>query len=82
MGIVLTADGNIMSRSVNIVTAGTEGWQKRCRQWAQDGKVFEVRGVSARHLGFCKKLCDEFRYECHYDSGGEFSEAQFSPIMS
>lgn len=69
-----------MSRSVNIAIVGSDGWQRKCKQWAQDGEYFEVRGVTAKHLIFCKKLCDEFRYECEYDSGGVFSEAVFSPL--
>jgi hypothetical protein len=71
-----------MEKSVKITTTGTAGWQEKSRKWAHERECFQIRGVKAKHLAFCKELCDEFHYECHYDSTNEYSEAVFMPLYS
>ncbi len=57
-----------MTKSTKFTTTRTEGWQTKCLDWAAAGDVFEVHGVGARHLAFCKEICDIFHYECAYES--------------
>jgi hypothetical protein len=55
------------------------GWQIICKQWAERGDTFEIHGIGAVHLAFCKELCDTFQYECHYQSHG-CDSAVFTPL--
>lgn len=66
-----------MTGSINVITTRTDGWQKTCQAWAQAGEPFEVQGLGAAHLSFCKEFCDAFNYKCHYDS--QDSAAVFVP---
>jgi hypothetical protein len=68
-----------MSGITRIATTWTEGWQEQCRIWAAEGESFEIQGIGARHLGFCKDLCGEFDYECHYHSHGHAHAAIMTP---
>ncbi|HEU5395821.1 MAG TPA: hypothetical protein VFV81_01545 [Verrucomicrobiae bacterium] len=64
-----------------VASTGRDGWQKRCREWAQDGESFQLHGVTAAELAFCKGLCDEFGYQCDYDSRHPLKAAIFSPAI-
>ena len=68
-------------RSNNVTTTATKDWQETCRGWADEGKYFELDGVKFKHLAFCKELCDEFGYECVYDSQDKYKTAHFSPAF-
>jgi len=57
----------------------TGGWQETCRQWAGAGESFEIHGIGAGHLAFCKELCEAFNYECHYQSHNHDLAAVFAP---
>jgi len=59
----------------------TEGWQTKCLDWAIAGEHFEIHGVGAKHLAFCKEICDTFGYECIYESAGKKSTAVFTPHL-
>lgn len=63
-----------------LINTGNDEWQKQCREKAQAHEQFEVRGIRARHLAFCKSICDEFHYECEYDSRDPFLTVVFTPI--
>ena len=69
-----------MTKAAKITTTRTEKWQQKCWDWARAGEFFEVQGVSASHLTFCKELCAAYHYECHYDSHHEESTAFFTPL--
>jgi len=69
-----------MTRSTKVTTTKADGWQKKCTGWAKAGEPFEVQGVSARHLAFCKELCDDFAYECVYESADKKLAAVFTPL--
>ena len=64
-----------------VASTGIDGWQKQCRDWAGDGACFRLHGVGAGDLAFCKGLCDEFRYQCEYDSRDPDRAAIFSPAI-
>lgn len=68
-----------MNDLAKTATTRTEGWQAICLQWAQAREPFEVRGISARHLSFCRDLCERFNYKCNYDSGDRQRAAVFFP---
>lgn len=69
-----------MSGTVKVTTTRTDGWQDTCRTWAEAGESFEIHGIGASHLAFCKVLCDAFDYECHYESQDHDSAAVFTPL--
>lgn len=69
-----------MSGITKITTTRTDGWQKICQKWAKAGESFEVHGIGASHLAFCKELCDSFNYECHYQSHDRDSAAVFMSL--
>jgi hypothetical protein len=69
----------VMSGTTKVTTTRTDGWQDKCRRWAEAGESFEIRGVGASHLAFCKELCESFNYECHYQSHDYESAAVFTP---
>ena len=71
-----------MSGTTKITTTRTDGWQKRSRKWAQDGESFEIHGIAASHLAFCKELCETFDYECEYQSDGAGPTATFVPASA
>jgi hypothetical protein len=71
-----------MTKSIKFTTTKAEGWRIKCLDWAAAGEFFEIRGVSACHLAFCKELCDIFCYECLYESEGKKSTAVFTPLSS
>lgn len=68
-----------MSGTTKIATTSVEGWQTMCRQWAAAGESFEIQGVNARHLAFCRDLCRAYDYACHYQSQVGESTALFRP---
>jgi hypothetical protein len=69
-----------MTKSIKVTTTKTEGWQAKCLDWAVAEEYFEIQGIGARHLAFCKELCDIFSYECLYESAGKKSTAVFTPL--
>jgi hypothetical protein len=69
-----------MTKSTKVTTTKTQGWQTKCLDWAVAGEYFEIHGVGARQLAFCKELCDTFNYECLYESEGKKSIAVFTPL--
>ena len=69
-----------MTQSTKVTRTGADGWQGLCAGWAQAGECFEVQGVGARHLAFCKKLCVDNPYECQYDSAHQV--AVFIPVLA
>ena len=71
-----------MSGITKITTTRTAGWQKTCQQWAKAGESFEIHGIGASHLAFCKDLCDSFNYECLYQSQDRDSAAVFAPMLA
>lgn len=71
-----------MTKSANSTTTTAEGWQQQCWAWARNGELFEVMGVRANHLAFCKELCAAYNYECHYESNAENSTAIFKPLSN
>lgn len=52
------------------------------REWAQAGEMFEIHGIGANHLAYCKELCEAFDYECHYQSHDYESAAVFAPLQN
>jgi len=70
-----------MSGITKTITTRTGGWQKTCRQWAERGESFEIHGVSASNLAFCKELCEAYNYECRYQSHG-IDCAVFAPLTA
>jgi hypothetical protein len=66
--------------TTRITTTRIEGWQGICRTWAAAGESFEIHGIGASHLAFCKELCEAFNYECHYQSHDYDSAAVFAPL--
>ena len=64
----------------NMTSTRRLGWQKKCQTWAAAGESFEVHGVGARELNFCRQLCAAYNYECRFDSSDENSAAIFGPL--
>jgi hypothetical protein len=73
-------EGGLMNETAKFTTTRTDGWQKICRQWAEAGEAFELHGVGAGQLAFCKELCEEHGYECRYESHNSLSAAVFVPM--
>lgn len=71
-----------MSGTIKITTTRTDGWQNMGREWAQAGEMFEIHGIGANHLAYCKELCEAFDYECHYQSHDYESAAVFAPLQN
>lgn len=69
-----------MQESMKVTKTSVEGWQAVCRRWAETNEAFELHGVGARHLNFCKELCDVFDYKCEYDSKDHDRAALFVPL--
>lgn len=69
-----------MTKSTKVTTTRAEGWRTKCLDWAVAGEFFEIHGVAARHLAFCKDLCDTFAYECIYEASEKKSTAVFTPL--
>jgi hypothetical protein len=69
-----------MTKSAKITTTKTEGWQQICWGWAQSRELFEIKGIGARHLAFCKELCAAYKFECQYESLDEKATAIFTPL--
>ena len=69
-----------MTKSTKVTTTRTGGWRTKCLDWAGAGEYFEIRGIGAKHLAFCKELCEIFDYECLYESEGKKSTAVFTPL--
>ena len=68
-----------MSETTKATTTRSEGWQKTCRHWAEARESFELLNVGPGHLAFCKQLCDDFGYECRYESHSDM-RAVFVPL--
>ena len=66
-----------MHGATKVTTTTVEGWEETSRIWAAAGESFEIHGIGARHLKFCKAICDAFNYECHLESRN--SAAVFVP---
>lgn len=71
-----------MSGIVKVTTTRVDGWQKVCRKWAETGESFEIHGIGANHLAFCKELCEAYDYECTYRSRDHDSAAIFLPATA
>jgi hypothetical protein len=69
-----------MSGTTKVTTTRADGWQNIGRRWAEAGESFEIHGIGASHLAFCKALCEAFNYECHYQSHERDSAAVFTPL--
>lgn len=69
-----------MTKAAKITTTKIEEWQQICWAWARSREMFEIEGISARHLVFCKELCAAYNYECHYESANEKLAAIFTPL--
>ena len=72
----------IMSGTTKATTVRSHVWKAKCREWAQAGESFEINGIGAQHLAFCKDLCEEFNYSCDYQSHGQNSTAVFNPAAA
>jgi hypothetical protein len=70
-----------MTKSANTTSTKIGGWQQISWSWAQAGEIFEIEGIGAKHLAFCKELCAAYNYECQYASGSENSTAVFTPLL-
>lgn len=68
-----------MSETAKATTTRIDGWQKLCRQWAETRESFELHSVGEGHLAFCKQLCEEYAYECRYESHSSM-RAIFVPV--
>ena len=67
-----------MNWSAKVTTTRVAGWKEVCRGWAEAGEPFEIQGIGARELIFCKELCVAFNYECRFDS--KEAAAVFVPV--
>jgi hypothetical protein len=72
--------GEVMSGIIKVTTTRTSGWQTTSIKWAKQREAFEIHGVGASDLAFCKELCEAFDYECEHRSGGPNSAAVFTPM--
>jgi hypothetical protein len=66
--------------SLNSVTTKTDGWEKKCRDWAEFRQSFEVHDLGAAHFMFCQEICTQFDYAYKYRCRGSDSIAKFEPI--
>jgi len=71
-----------MSGTTKITTTKTEGWQTICQNWAQARESFEIHGIGAKHLAYCKELCDSNQYQCRYQFRNLNSAAVFAPLSA
>jgi hypothetical protein len=51
---------------VNFINTRSEGWEKKCEEWAQAKKPFEVRGIESQHFKFCHEFCAQYQYQYEF----------------
>jgi hypothetical protein len=68
-----------MVMTAKITNTNREDWRQQCHRWAGSGASFEVQGIGAGQLAFCKEVCDTYDYECIYQSNDQNLAAVFKP---
>ena len=56
-------------KTMNVVTTKVKGWQKRCWEFAMEGKGFEVTGVEWKHIHFFQELCGAYNAKYKFSPG-------------
>lgn len=69
-----------MQRSIFFINAETDGWQKLCREYANDDRCFHVTNINESHLLFCQQLCADYKYQHEISKDGQ--SVKFWPLLS
>jgi hypothetical protein len=71
-----------MRHIIHSTTTRTQGWQADCWNWAKAKMSFELYGIQAQHLAFCRALSSACHVRFHSRQFHDEAVVTFEPSFT
>ena len=76
------AGESFMRHILHSTTTRTQGWQADCWNWAKARMSFELYGIQAQHLAFCRALSSACHVRFHSRRFHDEAVVPFEPSFA